>query len=75
MADGRAFTRYVSNSEYEQYVKNKYNITSDYEFRQFLQKNGSRLAKELDNCDPNDNVCMRHCPVCHKTFEETPVAL
>ena len=66
MADGRAFTRYVSNSEFEQYVKNKYNIKDDYEYRQFLQKNGATIAAELDKCDENDKLCLRHCPVCRK---------
>ena len=64
MADGRAFTRYISNSEYEQYIKKKYNIKSDYEYRLFLQQNGDKIMKELDKCDDDDKMCLRHCPVC-----------
>ena len=64
MADGRAFTRYISNSEYENYIKTKYNIKNDFEYRQFLQKNGQKIKEELDKCEDDDKLCLRYCPQC-----------
>ena len=46
MNDGRLFTNYLPNSTLNSYVKKVNNITSENDYRQFLQKNGSKI---MDN--------------------------
>lgn len=46
-SDGRAFTSYISSGQIEQLIQRKYNITTENQYRQFLQSNGQAVANEM----------------------------
>lgn len=53
MSDGRLFTNYIDNLKLNESIKMVNNINNEYDYRMFLQKNGSVLIKnelkELEN--------------------------
>lgn len=46
MSDGRSFTNFVSNGQYEVLMQQKYGLTDELQYRMFLQRNGSLIADE-----------------------------
>jgi hypothetical protein len=46
MTDGRSFTNFVSNGQYEQLMQHKFGITDELQYRMFLQRNGRMIADE-----------------------------
>jgi hypothetical protein len=45
LADGRSFTNYVSSGIYNNYLEDKFKISSDSNYRQFLQRNAKEVEK------------------------------
>lgn len=45
MSDARAFTNYVSSGIYNNYLEDKFDISSDSNYRKFLQKNAKQVEK------------------------------
>lgn len=47
MSDGRAFTSYVPNCEYNFNIQKTYDIKSNNEYREFLQQNASEVKQQM----------------------------
>jgi hypothetical protein len=45
LSDGRSFTNYVSSGIYNNYLKDKFKIESESNYRQFLQKHSKQVEK------------------------------
>lgn len=46
LSDGRSFTSYTSNGQYEQLMQHKFGIRDELQYRMFLQRNGGLIADE-----------------------------
>ncbi len=61
LEDGRVFTDYNSSSYLNEMIRNKYKIENDsHAYRYFLQKNGTKIIKDLKECLTDYDAC----PVC-----------
>lgn len=47
MADGRAFTNYVSSGLYNNYLESAFKTPDDTDYRAFLQKNAREVEKKV----------------------------
>ena len=61
MSDGRAFTDYRPSSDVNNMIRYSNNVMSNYEYRQFLINNASKIM-EVNNMYANDKLS---CPDCN----------
>ena len=63
MADGRCFTSYISNCQMNDNIKTSNEITTDSNYRRFLQDNGKPLMQtNSQKCKSDDNkLCDLSC--------------
>ena len=60
MSDGRLFTDYMDNTKLNESVRLVNNIKNEYDYRMFLQKNGSTIIKNEFEHLVETRVC--NCP-------------
>ena len=70
MSDGREFTDYNASCYLNNTIQQKYNVKSTLDYRQFLQKNASKVMKDLADCDTKRECVM--CPVCTTSLDWKP---
>ena len=57
MNDGRFISNYVRSSLFDQYIKSSNNLDSSYDFKNFLQKNGSTILNNIKSYYRKENSC------------------
>lgn len=64
MEDGRNYSNYEQSSSFNELLKNKANIQTNYDYRMYLQKNADSIIKnnQLNACDECST-----CPYNNKT--------
>tara|TARA_Y100000816_G_C25708537_1_gene374107 strand:+ start:276 stop:494 length:219 start_codon:yes stop_codon:yes gene_type:complete len=62
MSDGRCFTSFMPNCQMNEFYKNKYNSTTNNEYRQYLQENALEIMDEFKNTCENETV--DECTTC-----------
>ena len=70
MSDSRAFTDFRPNCHVNDLVKADNNISNSFQFRQFLQQNGSELMDRNRNLACEKNCCLP-CSETQEGFEST----
>ena len=68
MSDGREFTDYRPSCDVDQFLQRRYNVQSGHQYRQYLQKNGEQIRKDLADCSTKPDCST--CPVCKRTIEQ-----
>lgn len=51
-SDGRAFTSYLSAGQREEMLQRKYGAVNENAYRQYLQKNANKVARDLQSFVP-----------------------
>ena len=75
VSDGRFFTAYDSNEATEQKIKQAQGIQSNWEYREFLQRNASNIMNyENTECYLNQGLIPSVNPSSHSTTNKTSVS-
>ena len=67
MADSRPITDYRPSCDVNNALMNQYKISNNHDYRQYMQKNGSKIITDL--ATQNSPAACKECPVCKEVLD------